>query len=310
MNLSELLGKKALIPVSSGGHIREALFLYNKFKLSPDSVFVTSQNEQTMSFTDKYNLTFLDQVSSRDFRGSLFAMPKIMKISKESNFDFILSTGAAIAISAVPAHLVHRIPYYYFESITRHNAPSLTGKILEFFPTVNRFSINYVNFGKKWLKGPSILDDYSVQKISPSAKEMKILVTLGTHSQFRFDRLIDEVLKVLSFGDEVTWQLGCTERNNLPGRCFSTIGANELKALAKESDVVFSHGGIGTVLDLLSVGVSPIVLPRLKEHKEHVDDHQMEALMSFSKSGLIQILDKDFDRKAMIRATANSIVKN
>ena len=50
----------------------------------------------------------------------------------------------------------------------------------------------------------------------------------------------------------------------------------ERVAEARAADVVITHSGVGTILQLLGDGISPVVVPRRKQHGEHVDDHQLQ----------------------------------
>jgi UDP-N-acetylglucosamine transferase subunit ALG13 len=214
------------------------------------------------------------------------ASPKIYRFSRRIEYDVIISTGAAVAISAVPTHLISRKKFYYFESLTRVVNPSMTGRILEFFPTVKKFSPSASNLSIKWKLGPNILDSFRVKTSNELPSKRRILVTVGTISNFRFDRLIDFVLQKIQPDDQVIWQIGCTGRSDLPGEFHTTIPKDHLLEIAKQSDVVFSHCGIGTMMDLLEIGVRPMVMTRLARYQEHIDDHQVEALKIFTKLDL------------------------
>jgi UDP-N-acetylglucosamine transferase subunit ALG13 len=41
-----------------------------------------------------------------------------------------------------------------------------------------------------------------------------------------------------------------------------------------ESDVVITHAGIGSAVSALRAGKRPVLVPRRKHFKEHIDDHQ------------------------------------
>jgi UDP-N-acetylglucosamine transferase subunit ALG13 len=308
MDFTTLKGKKAAIIVSSGGHLLEARLLVKYLGLSPNSIYITHANKQSVSLLEGTPHAFVPNIQSRDWPMAFKASPKIVGLCVGKEFDLIISTGAAIAIAALPLHMISRLPFLYFESLTRSRAPSLTGKILEFFPTVQKFSVNHKNFHKRWKEGPSILDSYILDTRELQHSHLKILVTLGTITNYRFDRLVDLVLKVLMPNDEVIWQTGATKRTDLPGVVHEILPTRELVSLAKSCDLVVSHCGIGTVLELLSNGVRPAVLPRLAKHGEHVDDHQTEAVVSFQKSDLIEVLNDSIERHHLENA-ALKIVK-
>jgi UDP-N-acetylglucosamine--N-acetylmuramyl-(pentapeptide) pyrophosphoryl-undecaprenol N-acetylglucosamine transferase len=308
-NLDFLEGKVALFVVSSGGHLQEALLLRDTLGLSPDSHFITHANPQTLSLLAGTSSFFVKNVSSRAWGGMLKVVPSILKVNRGLKYDIVISTGAAIAISAIPLHLFLRKKYFYFESLTRVNRPSMTGKILELFPSIKKFSPSARNFSSKWSLGPNILDSYSVGVRKELPQKIKIFVTVGTITNYRFDRLIDQVLRIVGPGDEITWQIGCTSRSDLPGRVHTTIPKQQLLEIARQSDVVFSHCGIGTLLDLLEIGVRPIVLARLQKFGEHVDDHQVQAVKTFAKLDLVEELGEYATRNTIQGSARKYIYK-
>jgi UDP-N-acetylglucosamine--N-acetylmuramyl-(pentapeptide) pyrophosphoryl-undecaprenol N-acetylglucosamine transferase len=308
--LENLANKKALIVVSSGGHLLEALLLVKQLGLSKQSLFVTNSNPQSVSLLKTHRHHMIKQVRSRDFVGALCLMPDLVSICSSDNFDCIISTGAAVAISALPAHYLLRIPFYFFESLTRVHSPSLSGKILEFFPSVFKFTSSNVNFNQRWRSFPSILGKYVVEQKQSDPSNLKILVTLGTIPNFRFDRLIDQVVPILNTGDQVFWQVGCTSRNDLKGTTVETISNSQLIEVAQDCHVVITHCGVGTILDLISNGIRPVVIPRLAKFEEHVDDHQIEALAAFSLQNLVQKVDGELTRKMLLEASQKYISRD
>ena len=307
MKLSELNDKKALIIASSGGHLLEAIHISRKFNLSDQSIYISHENPQSYSLLRHKPHYFVNNVRSRDWMGAIKIVPLLLKIAKNEDFEVIISTGAAIAISATPIKFIFRKPYLYFESITRIRKPSMAGKILEFFPFIHRYSEHGKNFGKKWKVSPSILEDFCVKSAERKTKPLQILVTLGTISNYRFDRLVDTLLRIIDSGDIVYWQLGCTTREGLPGVTCQTIANEEMIEIAKKCDVVVSHGGIGTILDLISLGIRPIVLPRQSALNEHIDNHQNEAAVIFEGLDLVQILSDNPKREELVSATSKKI---
>lgn len=307
MDLLDLKGKKALVVVSSGGHLVEASLLLRKFKMSESSIFISHYNPQSLSLLKNKRHYFVPIVRSRDWMGMLRTVPKIFKISRKEEYDVIISTGAAIAISALPIRYLSRKHFFFFDSVTRIDAPSMTGKIIERFKAIEKYSEHAMNFGQKWKESPSILEEFRVKEKAMKSDALRILVTLGTISNYRFDRLIDTVLSMLGPEDEVYWQVGFTNREDLPGKTFQTIPNLEMLKIAKECDVVISHCGIGSILDMISSGIRPLVLPRDASLNEHVDNHQSEAANLFANLNLIQILSSTPKRHELNLSTSKYI---
>ena len=57
------------------------------------------------------------------------------------------------------------------------------------------------------------------------------------------------------------WQLGTTTREGLPGRAVSEMSREDFVRSARAADVVVTHAGIGTLLDLLDMGIYPVSYP-------------------------------------------------
>jgi UDP-N-acetylglucosamine transferase subunit ALG13 len=104
-----------------------------------------------------------------------------------------------------------------------------------------------------------------------------IFVTVGTHEQ-SFTRLIKAIDKMLEdkvIEEEVFIQTGFsdyTPRNCLWSRIISY---NDMDKYTQNSRIVITHGGPGSIFLPFKFGKIPIVVPRKKEFREHVDDHQV-----------------------------------
>ena len=69
----------------------------------------------------------------------------------------------------------------------------------------------------------------------------------------------------------------------------------EMSEYIKEADYIITHGGVGTIIEGINLGKKIIAVPRLKEYKEHVNDHQLQIIDRFDEEGYILPL-KDFDK--------------
>ena len=65
--------------------------------------------------------------------------------------------------------------------------------------------------------------------------------------------------------------------------------------MIKECDLLITHGGVGSILTGLKNDKKVIAAARLSKYKEHMNDHQLQIIEKFSKSGYILEL-KDFDK--------------
>lgn len=113
-----------------------------------------------------------------------------------------------------------------------------------------------------------------------------IFVTVGTRP-LGFDRLIKKIDEISGeIDEEVIAQIGSTayQPKNLE---YFTYKKDEKKILKlyKESRIVISHSGAGTILNLLDLGKPIILVPRLKKYDEIIDDHQLELAEVLQKQG-------------------------
>lgn len=116
-----------------------------------------------------------------------------------------------------------------------------------------------------------------------------ILVTLGTQDK-SFKRLLKQIDKEIENGnikEEVIVQAGHTKYTSKNMKIFDFLPPEEFSKLFDKARLLITHAGIGTILGALKKGKTVIVVPRLKKHKEHTNDHQLEILKQFDKYGYI-----------------------
>lgn len=103
-----------------------------------------------------------------------------------------------------------------------------------------------------------------------------IFVTVG--NDFRsFDRLLRTVDEMAArIPVEIVVQRGYS--NYLPGnvRHFDFVTMEESIDFIRNSELVVSHAGIGTIILCKKYGTPILILPRRKRYGEHMNDHQLE----------------------------------
>ena len=199
---------KILWVASSGGHVAQAHRIERLLGVNAESMWVTFDVPQTRSLLQGRRVSHVGYVAPRDMRAAWAAARDIGAIARREHFDFIISTGAAIALFGLPVRaLVGRTPVVYVESLARSQGPSLTGKIMRIAPRVQTYT-QYPSWERgAWSYTGTILDSFDARK-NGQGTVRKIFVTLGTIRPYRFDRLVDAVLKIVEPSDQVTWQLG------------------------------------------------------------------------------------------------------
>jgi len=115
-----------------------------------------------------------------------------------------------------------------------------------------------------------------------------IFFTVGTHSD-GFDRLVTAADEFAAISTErVVVQYGCSQVRPANAEGFDFAGIKRIEALSKEARVIVTHAGAGSILTSLQAGAHVIVVPRLKQHGEHMDDHQTELADALNATGQVR----------------------
>lgn len=117
-----------------------------------------------------------------------------------------------------------------------------------------------------------------------------IFVTVGMHYQ-GFDRLIKKMDEIASsLGEEVVMQIGNTEYVPKNGLALKFIDNNNMNRYYNDASLIISHGGAGTLIEAISAQKPLIIVPRMKQYGEVIDDQQNELAMALSESGLAKVV--------------------
>lgn len=116
-----------------------------------------------------------------------------------------------------------------------------------------------------------------------------ILVMLGTQNN-SFKRLLKELDKLKEnkvIKDKIIVQAGYTKYKSDNMEIFDFIDKDKLEEYQSEADLIITHGGVGSIVSSIKKGKKVIAIPRLKEHNEHVNNHQLDIVESFSNNKYI-----------------------
>ena len=132
-----------------------------------------------------------------------------------------------------------------------------------------------------------------------------IFVTVGTHTQ-SFNRLLKEVDKlkaVKKIKERTVAQIGHSTYEPKKIQWFRFTTFEKLNKLYRNSRIIISHGGAGSILNGLSNRKPVIVVPRLKKFNEHVNDHQLDLVKELDKNGkIIAVYDIEDLQNALLKA--------
>lgn len=104
-----------------------------------------------------------------------------------------------------------------------------------------------------------------------------IFITVGTHEQ-GMDRLfieIDKLIERAQIKDKVFAQIGYTDYVPKYFEYKKMISYDEMDRYMRNSKIIITHGGPGTIFHPLQYNKIPIVVPRNPQFNEHIDDHQI-----------------------------------
>lgn len=123
-----------------------------------------------------------------------------------------------------------------------------------------------------------------------------IFVTLGTQDK-SFVRLLEELerlKKANKIEQDIIVQSGYTKFNSKYMTIFDFLSMEDFDAYIKKSDILITHGGVGSILTGIKNDKKIIAIPRLKKYKEHTNDHQLQIIKKFnSKKYVIGINEVD-----------------
>jgi UDP-N-acetylglucosamine transferase subunit ALG13 len=300
---------RQLLAASTGGHLAQLVKWSQVIGSDPDSLWITFKSPQSDSLLQRRRVMYVPYVAPRDFRGAANALAHMMREIdwKHEKFTAAVTTGAAVGLAALVAARSHHIPSFYFESVSRVDGPSLTGKLASLDPRI-RTCCQYEHWaGGRWKYRRSLFDSYEtlpkVQIHSP-----RMFVTLGTIYPYRFDALVDAILHTGLADSRTVWQLGTTVRQELPGTATSQMGAADFEDCARDADVVITHAGVGTIMHLLEMGIFPVVVPRRAKRNEHIDDHQAQIALLLKSRAISAVTEADeLCRDTIIAATGTSV---
>lgn len=303
---------RLLLVAATGGHLTQLVRFAQAAGLSDRATWVTFDSPQSRSLLNGQKVVWVEYVAPRDFRGVMRARNVLQRQLDPSEFDGVVSTGAAVALSGFLWAWQNGIPRRYIESVSRTDGPSLTGRITRAFRLATTYTQHADWASPQWQLTHSVMSGFSNQRrntIPQPGAPLKVFVTLGTIRPYRFDRLVDQVLQVTRPEDTIIWQVGSTAREDLPGEVCESMSMESLLEVAGSADAVITHAGVGTIMQLCEAGISPVVVPRLSAHGEHVDDHQLQIWNLLVKEQVAQpIHSESLTRDVLVEAASHRTV--
>ena len=116
-----------------------------------------------------------------------------------------------------------------------------------------------------------------------------IFVTVG--QMHPFDRLVRAVDEWARDADrrDVFMQVGVGGHRPAHAESVELLTPDEFRSRIAGASLVVSHAGMGTILSVMQVGTPLLVMPRLAEHYETRNDHQIASARMFHTRGGIAV---------------------
>ncbi|WP_081788422.1 glycosyltransferase [Candidatus Blastococcus massiliensis] len=298
--------RRLVLAASTGGHLAQLVRLAPGLGATEDSLWITFRTPQSESLMQGRNVLYVPYIRPRDGLSIAKAFPQILARLRGEDYEAAVSTGSGVALAALPAARLARIPALYIESVSRFAGPSLSGRILAASRLAEMRTQSPSWAGGRWGLHPSVLSTYRIVRRpdQPTGKP-RLFVTLGTIRGYGFHAVIDRILELGLADEHTVWQLGDTEpRVHLPGRVFREVSTGDFGRYAREADVVITHAGVGSVLGLLDMGIAPVVVIRRRSRAEHVDDHQQQLGRMVNETGIGFAVEVDELDAGVITAAA------
>jgi UDP-N-acetylglucosamine--N-acetylmuramyl-(pentapeptide) pyrophosphoryl-undecaprenol N-acetylglucosamine transferase len=277
-----------LLVAAAGGHLAQLHRLAPRLDvIDDDRLWVTFDGPQSRSLLAGENVEFVPYVGPRHLAAALLNLRRARKILHKVEPSVVVSTGSAVAMSFLPLARMHGAKTIYIESAARADGPSLTGRLLQRTPGVQRFTQYRMWADDSWSYVGSVFDGFTPAPATPpSGRPLKVVVTCGLIEGYGFRRLITRLLQILPHDAEVLWQVGDTDMSGLPVESVRSLPWIDLAAAMKAADIVVAHTGIGSAIDAMESGKCPVLVPREARHGEHVDDHQRQIAAELAARGL------------------------
>ena len=114
-----------------------------------------------------------------------------------------------------------------------------------------------------------------------------IFLTVGTYP-IQFDRLIKAVDHAVMQGlikETVFAQTGSCNYKPQSMESVEMLSKDDFDSHMKNATGLISHAGIGTITLALENNKPLLVMPRMRQHREHVNDHQVSTARKYEELG-------------------------
>jgi UDP-N-acetylglucosamine transferase subunit ALG13 len=130
---------------------------------------------------------------------------------------------------------------------------------------------------------------------------MTTFISIGNAHQ-PFERLLNGVVDNMDIlPGPVIVQCGHTLFKDTRCVYSSFFSLEQYNRFIEDAKLLILHAGAGSVIKALRAGKRPIVVPRRKRYREHVNDHQLDLAVMLSRMDKIELVLETSDLKRAIQ---------
>ena len=302
---------KVCLAASGGGHLHEMLDLRPYWE-SHDRFFITEPTPIAKSLATTERVHCVPEIALGHFRHR--SWPAVLRATlrnirgawraiRKERPDLVISTGAGGVFFAVLFAKLHGAKYIHVEAFCRFETPTIFGRLVHRF--ADAAFVQSQQLAGVW-PGVEVFDPFVLLPPATAVKEDIGVITVGT--VLPFDRLVNGVAAIgpgKGRPTRLVAQVGAGGVQPVGMESREHIDFEELTGLLGKANVVFCHGGNGSLMTALEAGCRVVAMPRRGDLGEHWDDHQGEILRAFKARGLIEVAEDAEDLpSALDRALA------
>jgi glycosyltransferase involved in cell wall biosynthesis/UDP-N-acetylglucosamine transferase subunit ALG13 len=294
---------RVILTASTGGHLAE-LDQLAPLRTAYDCLLVTELDdttkqraERTKYLTRDVNRNLIVKVAI-----NLANLRRAVKIVREFRPDFVVSTGASsAALVCWAAKLFANTKVIFVETAASVNQKSSAGRLTH--PIADQFIVQHEQlrrYDPKAIYGGSI---FNIKPTRTASTGQTILVLFGTQKN-PFQRLATAV-ENLDVPEKIIVQNGHTPLHNQRIETHQFVNQAKYQQLNKQAKIIITHAGVGSIFQALALGKPVIVVPRLKKHGEHADDHQLAMARDLAQRGYVLLVENLSDLAATVARARN-----
>ena len=140
---------------------------------------------------------------------------------------------------------------------------------------------------------------------------IKLFVPLGTQ-KFPFNRLIKALNALVEKGvfkpEEIVMQSSIYEIEPKFTH-YELIPASQFEELIEKAELVITHSGVNSIISCMKRMKPLVIVPRLKQYGEHVDNHQVEIAQLMKQKFDVIVVEDMKDLEGAIKEAKNHVYK-